>query len=104
MSLLGAPCTTAKVNLSAVAVVIGPPDAVADALKGTELASCHVTVFVATPLNADEAAKPVTVPAPLSFAKVTDRLESAPSFSVFPTASTIDTDTISLHDALPIFG
>src|SRR2546422_765990 len=89
MSLLGAPCTTAKVNLSAVAVVIGPPEVGRASCREREQISAPAAALKENPLNAAEAAKRLTRPPPLPFAKVTDRLESAPSVTVFPTASSI---------------
>src|SRR5205807_1479791 len=85
---------TVKLSLSAVAVVIGPPAAVASAFNVIRSEERRVGKEGGTPFSADELPRTVTVPVPESFAKATDNVESAPSLTVLPAASSIVAVTV----------
>ena len=86
-SLPAAPVTTLNVIGLPVPATNAPPEPVAEAVMVTEPAKLPVTVNVATPATAALEPRPVTVPAPAVFAKVTLNVLSAPAVTVLPLAS-----------------
>ena len=86
-NLVAVPPTTLNVMGLPVPAVKAPPEPVAEAVIVMGPAAFPVTVIVAMPPEAGLEPKPVTVPVPEVFAKVTLSVLSAPVVTVLPFVS-----------------